>query len=149
MLISAGYDFLTGPLSNLASNKTAVPLILKQAERLANNLAFAFDTPTGIPANGLYFNPQGTDGSTTNGLATIGTLVLEWTHLSDLTGNKTYGELAQKGESYLLAPKPASSEPWPVSYLFLHLLPHLAAYWPSFPCLIPQNCCDCNLDQAS
>jgi mannosyl-oligosaccharide alpha-1,2-mannosidase len=61
----------------------------------------------------LYLNPPSTDGSTTNGLATIGTLVLEWTHLSDLTGNATFAELSQKGESYLLAPKPASSEPWP------------------------------------
>ncbi|PVH83057.1 glycoside hydrolase family 47 protein [Cadophora sp. DSE1049] len=109
----SGYDFLKGPLSNLNSNDTATELVLKQAERLANNLAFAFDTPTGIPSNNLIFNPQGTDGSTTNGIATIGTLVLEWVHLSDLSGNKTYGELAEKGESYLLAPKPASSEPWP------------------------------------
>lgn len=88
-------------------------MILKQSERLASNLAFAFDTPTGIPSNNLILNPPGTDGSTTNGIATIGTLVLEWVHLSDLSGNKTYGELAEKGESYLLAPKPASSEPWP------------------------------------
>lgn len=87
--------------------------MLAQAVRLADNLAFAFDTPTGIPSNNLYFNPPSTDGSTTNGLATIGTLVLEWTRLSDITGNKTYAELSQKGESYLLAPKPASSEPWP------------------------------------
>ncbi|KAG4430881.1 hypothetical protein IFR05_013640 [Cadophora sp. M221] len=109
----SGYDFLKGPLSNLASNTTAVDLILKQSERLASNLAFAFDTPTGIPSNNLILNPPGTDGSTTNGIATIGTLVLEWVHLSDLSGNKTYGELAEKGESYLLAPKPATSEPWP------------------------------------
>jgi mannosyl-oligosaccharide alpha-1,2-mannosidase len=100
-------------LSNLANNATAVDAVLKQAERLASNLAFAFDTPTGIPSNNLYFNPPHTDGGTTNGLATIGSLVLEWTHLSDLTGNKTYGELTQKGESYLLNPQPASSEPWP------------------------------------
>ncbi|KAF8867132.1 glycoside hydrolase [Acephala macrosclerotiorum] len=108
----SGYDFLTGPLANLASNATAVPLVLKQAQRLADNLAYAFDTLTGIPSNNLNF-PNGTDGSTTNGLATIGTLVLEWTHLSDLTGNPKYAELSQKGESYLLSPKPASSEPWP------------------------------------
>ena len=87
--------------------------ILVQAQNLANNLSFAFDTPTGIPVNNLYLNPQATDGSTTNGIATIGTLVLEWTRLSDLTGDKTYGDLAQKGESYLLAPQPASSEPFP------------------------------------
>lgn len=81
--------------------------------RLADNLAFAFDTPTGIPCNNLYFNPPSTDGSTANGIATIGTLVLEWTHLSDLTGNKTYGELTQKAESYLLNPKPEYNSPWP------------------------------------
>jgi mannosyl-oligosaccharide alpha-1,2-mannosidase len=104
---------LKGPLSNLASNETAVDAILAQAVRLADNLAFAFDTPTGIPSNNLYFNPDSTDGSTTNGLATIGTLVLEWTHLSDLTGNPKYATLSQKGESYLLAPKPPTSEPWP------------------------------------
>ena len=108
-----GYDLLKGPLSNLASNTTALEAVLSQAARLADNLAFAFETPTGIPSNNLYFNPDRTDGSTTNGLATIGSLVLEWTHLSDLTGNKTYANLTQKGESYLLAPKPASSEPWP------------------------------------
>jgi mannosyl-oligosaccharide alpha-1,2-mannosidase len=112
-LILAGYDLLKGPLSNLTSNATALNAVLDQAKRLADNLAFAFDTPTGIPSNNLNFDPPSTDGSTTNGLATIGSLVLEWTHLSDLTGNKTYAELSQKGESYLLAPKPASSEPWP------------------------------------
>jgi mannosyl-oligosaccharide alpha-1,2-mannosidase len=100
-------------LSNLTSNATAVDAILAQAVRLADNLAFAFDTPTGIPSNNLFFNPSHTDGSTTNGLATIGTLVLEYTHLSDITGNTTYAELSQKGESFLLNPQPASSEPFP------------------------------------
>lgn len=112
LLTPVGYDFLKGPLSNLAANATAVDEVLKQVQRLANNLAYAFDTPTGIPQNNLIF-PNSTDGSTTNGIATIGTLVLEWTHLSDLTGDQTYAELSQKGESYLLAPQPASSEPWP------------------------------------
>jgi mannosyl-oligosaccharide alpha-1,2-mannosidase len=108
-----GYDLLKGPLSSLTTNTTALDGVLKQAARLADNLAFAFDTPTGIPSNNLYFNPDSTDGSTTNGLATIGSLVLEWTHLSDLTGNSTYAALTQKGESYLLNPKPATSEPFP------------------------------------
>lgn len=100
-------------MSDLASNDTAVDEILNQCVRLADNLAFAFDTPTGIPINNLYFDPFKTDGGDTNGLATIGTLVLEYTHLSDLTGNSTYAELSQKGESYLLNPKPATSEPFP------------------------------------
>lgn len=88
--------------------------LLKQAQHLADNLKVAFDTPTGIPDNGITFLPTPhTDNDTQNGLATIGTLVLEWTRLSDLTGNKVYGELAQKGESYLLDPKPLSDEPYP------------------------------------
>lgn len=100
-------------MSSLTSDTTAVKTVLDQAQNLASNLSFAFDTPSGVPCNNLYLKPQGTDGSTTNGLATIGTLVLEWTRLSDLTGDQSYATLVQKGESYLLAPNPASSEPFP------------------------------------
>lgn len=109
----SAYDFLTGPMPYLAQNKTAVQQLLKQSESLANQLSFAFDTPSGVPSNNLYFANKTTDGSTNNDLATIGSLVLEWTHLSDLTGNKTYGQLAQKGESYLLNPQPAQDQPFP------------------------------------
>ena len=104
--ILSGYDLLTGPCSHLAYNHGNIPKLLQQAENLANNLSYAFNTPTGIPHNNLYINTMTTDESSTNGLATIGTLVLEWTHLSDLTGNPTYGRLAQQGEGYLLNPKP-------------------------------------------
>lgn len=111
----SGYDLLTGPLANLAStkNKKNIPILLEQARNLANNLSYAFDTPTGIPHNTLIFGSRSYGAATTNGLATIGTLVLEWTRLSDLTGNDTYGQLAQKGETYLLNPKPASAQPFP------------------------------------
>jgi mannosyl-oligosaccharide alpha-1,2-mannosidase len=95
----AAYDLLKGPLAFVASNASAVDALLTQSKRLADNLKFAFDTPTGIPSNNLYIENKTTDGSTTNGLATIGTLVLEWTHLSDLTGDPEYAELSQKGES--------------------------------------------------
>jgi len=90
-----------------------VDALLEQAVNLANNMSYAFDTPSGIPHNNLIFSSRSNDGSTTNGLATTGTLVLEWTHLSDLTGNDTYGALTQRAESYLLNPQPAVSEPWP------------------------------------
>jgi mannosyl-oligosaccharide alpha-1,2-mannosidase len=52
-------------------------------------------------------------GDRTNGLATIGTLVLEWTRLSDKIGDPQYARLSQRAEQYLLRPQPASSEPWP------------------------------------
>ena len=109
----AGYDLLKGPLSNLTKNNTAVDALLTQAKSLADTLKFAFDTPTGIPSNNLFLTNKSNDGASSNGLATIGSLVLEWQHLSDLTGDATYGQLAQKGESYLLNPQPAYNVPFP------------------------------------
>ena len=109
----SGYDLLKGPLSNLATNASAVDTLLTQSKSLADSLSFAFDTSTGIPSNNLYFTNRTTDGSTTNGLATIGTLCLEWQRLSDLTGDPLYGDLAQKAETYLLNPMPVANEPFP------------------------------------
>lgn len=83
-----------------------------QAETLATRLSFAFNTPHGIPANNLDFGSS-SSGDSTNGLATIGTLVLEWTRLSDLTGNQKYANLTQTAELFLLDPKPASAQPFP------------------------------------
>ncbi|KAK4232490.1 glycoside hydrolase [Podospora fimiseda] len=113
-LLSA-YDLITGPLSGyIPRNRTTqVYYILVQAKFLADNLKVAFDTPSGIPDNNLYFNPPRRAGSRTNGIATIGTLVLEWTRLSDLTGDQQYARLAQRAEEYLLHPRPALGEPFP------------------------------------
>lgn len=47
------------------------------------------------------------------GLAEMGTLILEWQRLSDLTGDPTYAQLAQKAESHWMNPSPASAEVWP------------------------------------
>lgn len=108
----SGYDLLSGPLSDLADNQADVEALLAQAAHLANNLSYAFETDTGIPWNNLYFNNRSNDGSE-NGLATVGTLILEWSRLADLTGNRTYAELVSKAEEYLLNPSPPSSEPFP------------------------------------
>jgi mannosyl-oligosaccharide alpha-1,2-mannosidase len=107
------HDLITGPLSDNVSKTANVTAILTQAKRLADNLKVAFNTTSGVPDNNLYFNPPRRGGSDTNGIATIGTLVLEWTRLSDLTGDPQYGALAQKGESYLLSPSPALGQPFP------------------------------------
>lgn len=113
-LLSA-HDLLTGPLMKLApgDSEDKVSAILKQAVHLADLLKVGFDTPSGVPINDLYFGPPRPSNETQNGLATVGTLVLEWTRLSDITGIKEYGELAQKGESYLLNPQPPLGEPFP------------------------------------
>ncbi|KAI1319406.1 glycoside hydrolase family 47 protein [Xylariaceae sp. FL0255] len=112
----SAYDFLNGPFKGaVSSNDTSV--LLTQSKNLADALKVTFDTPTGIPINDLIFNgPNGPAQSneTTNGIATIGTLVLEWTHLSDLLGDASYGQLAQKGESYLInVTNPEVGEPYP------------------------------------
>jgi mannosyl-oligosaccharide alpha-1,2-mannosidase len=88
---------------------------LNQALQLADLLSVAFNTTTGIPVNDLLFQaPKPVQTSeTTNGIATIGTLVLEWTRLSDKTGITKYAEYAQKAQAYLLKPQPASGEPFP------------------------------------
>lgn len=112
----AAYDLLTGPFSSLAANQTEeVNALLTQSITLADVLKFAFNTTTGIPVNDNFINNQtdADDPPDQNGIATIGTLVLEWTRLSDLSGDASYGELAQKGESYLLNPQPTSAEPFP------------------------------------
>lgn len=73
----SGYDLLKGPLSNLTANTSAVNALLTQSITLADTLSYAFDTPVGIPSNNLYFGNRSTDNATTNGPATIGSLVLE------------------------------------------------------------------------
>ncbi|KAG6009357.1 hypothetical protein E4U21_002665 [Claviceps maximensis] len=102
----AGYDLLKGPFKNLVNNDNSkhVEALLQQATTLADSLSVAFDTPTGIPINTVFFNPthRANVSEATNGPAGFGTLVLEWTRLTDLTGNKTYAELAQKAQKYLM-----------------------------------------------
>ena len=90
--------------------------ILKQATHLADILSYSFDTPSGIPRNTLFITPDGIQQSDdeVNGIATIGTLILEWSRLSDLTGDPKYHELVQQAEDYLLKPlNPELGEPFP------------------------------------
>lgn len=111
--IIVGYDLLKGPFKSVVKNQTLVNNLLTQAESLANGLKVSFNTTSGVPDPTVYFNPTyRNSGTGNNNVAEIGTLVLEWTHLSDLTGNPLYGQLAQKGESYLLNPT-GSPEAWP------------------------------------
>ncbi|KAF2766821.1 seven-hairpin glycosidase [Teratosphaeria nubilosa] len=106
--LMGAYDLLQGPFADMVGNRTRhVAALLSQAKSLADTLKFAFDTPTGIPVNDLFldnqtFTPddQLDDGTYVAGLAQLGTLCLEWQHLSDLTGEPEYGDLVQKAESW-------------------------------------------------
>lgn len=76
-------------------------------------MSIAFNTPSGVADGYLELNPvHKISGTGSSNLAEVGTLILEWTRLSDLTGNTTYAKLADKCEAHLLAPK-GSPEAWP------------------------------------
>ena len=103
------YDLLKGPFSHLVteSNAAQVDALLTQTKSLADALKFAFNTPTGIPVNLVYIDNQTftnqslmANGQYSAGLAEMGSLVLEWQHLSDLTGDPSYGDLTQRAESW-------------------------------------------------
>ena len=111
-----GYDLLTGPFAHWYHDREKVNVLLVQAKNLADLLKPAFDTPTGIPDNIINITTgERLTKTETTGLAVAGTLVLEWTRLSDLLGDPSYGELAQHAERYLLEPQYADglSEPFP------------------------------------
>ena len=82
-LLSA-YDLLSGPHAHLVEGKQKafVPVLLDQARALADNLSYAFDTPTGVPFNDLDLISRGDSGAATNLIAGFMTLVLEWARLS-------------------------------------------------------------------
>jgi mannosyl-oligosaccharide alpha-1,2-mannosidase len=108
----SGYDFLSGPRADLVDNKENVMALLEQAKTLADLLKYAFKTPSGVPNNDLVFPNMYMDNAN-NGLATVGTLILEWTRLTDLVGDSEYYKMADKAEQFLLKPKPSKGEPFP------------------------------------
>ncbi|KAF5724699.1 class I alpha-mannosidase 1B [Fusarium mundagurra] len=108
-LLSA-YDLLSGSYKHLATDIYLKNNLLKTAVILADRLSIAFDTPSGIPDDEIIFNPRlRRFGNIDNSITCFGTLVLEWTRLSDLTGNQTYAKLAQRAQDHLIHPKTKQS----------------------------------------
>jgi mannosyl-oligosaccharide alpha-1,2-mannosidase len=112
----SAYDLLSTTHQHLLGDSASSKLghLLSQAQSLANKMSPSFNTPKGINSNFL----NATDGNTTslhgiNDITAISGLVLEWTRLSDLSGNKSYGDLAVKSMEYLLYPEPNKPSPFP------------------------------------
>jgi mannosyl-oligosaccharide alpha-1,2-mannosidase len=61
----------------------------------------------------VLIDRQESDHEPFNTAASIGTLILEWTRLSDLTGNSDYAKLAENAIKPLLNPWPKSHEVFP------------------------------------
>ncbi|KAI4745488.1 glycoside hydrolase family 47 protein [Aureobasidium sp. EXF-12298] len=102
--ILSAVDLLNGPYQHLTKSANDTIALAQQAVNLASKLRFAFDTPTGIPSNDLNFGEESFDLSESTGLAVAGSLVLEWTRLSDLVHKIDYANLTQHAEDYLLNP---------------------------------------------
>ena len=111
-MISA-WDLLHGPFSSMAQNSNLREALYKQMIALGDLLCCSFDAPSGVPRGWIYPAKCETDLRQRNAVAGVGTLILEFGRLSDITKDKKYVTLAQKGEEYLLKPTPKSGEPYP------------------------------------
>ncbi|KAF2011743.1 glycoside hydrolase family 47 protein [Aaosphaeria arxii CBS 175.79] len=109
----SAYDLLTGPMHHLARKSDGVDALLTQSQGLADLLKVAFDTRTGVPRKKVFFNnPQGNKDDA-NSVAAVGTLILEWCRLANLTGQPEYRQLVEKAMKPLLNPRPRWTEPIP------------------------------------
>jgi mannosyl-oligosaccharide alpha-1,2-mannosidase len=111
----SAYDLLTTTHKHLIPEDYTPKLkaLLTQSEALASVLSPSFNTPLGINSNYLNFTDGALTKSGINDLTAISGLLLEWTHLSDLTGNQTYANLANKSMEPLLSPVPDPPSPYP------------------------------------
>ncbi|KAK4499413.1 hypothetical protein PRZ48_009927 [Zasmidium cellare] len=109
----SAWDLLNGPYSHLAKDKELRQQLFDQMIRLGDALSCAFDTPSGVPRNWVDPALCETDDGTSDTVAGAGTLILEFSRLSDITGDQKYARLARKAESYLLTPEPSHNEPFP------------------------------------
>ncbi|KAF2433600.1 glycoside hydrolase [Tothia fuscella] len=107
----SGHDLLTeiDGRKRMVKDPNDIKVLVTKAKQLADRLSIAFNTTSGVPYNELNWEMNGPDkpldyATTTNNLATVGTLILEWTRLSALTNNDRYKHLAHNAEMFLLLP---------------------------------------------
>ena len=66
-----------------------------------------------MPRNSVGPVDYTSDDGTSNTVTVIGTMILEFTGLSDITGNRNFARLVQRAEAYLVNPQPEYGEPFP------------------------------------
>ncbi|KAJ5679670.1 mannosyl-oligosaccharide alpha-1-2-mannosidase 1B [Penicillium macrosclerotiorum] len=118
-LLSA-YDLIKSGKFPNPYDDDLVEALLSQAKSLATAISPVFDTITGLPVANLNFSTgelvrstttvNGTTYNSTN-TAQAGTMILEYYRLSDLTGDESFRQSAQKAEKYLIKPSPAPAFP--------------------------------------
>ncbi|CZR55603.1 related to Mannosyl-oligosaccharide alpha-1,2-mannosidase [Phialocephala subalpina] len=118
----SAHDLLASGLFPNPYNQNHVDALVTQAAKLATNLKPCFETATGLPATYVNYTTMQpvagfplTVGHTTylnvTNTAQAGTLILEWYRLSDKTGDRSFHDLAEKAESWLLKPNPPPRYP--------------------------------------
>ncbi|KAF2721257.1 glycoside hydrolase family 47 protein [Polychaeton citri CBS 116435] len=127
-LLSA-YDLLSIKSFSDQYPKVNRDMLLRKAQTLADKLASAFDTPSGIAAPFVDFIrerpvvkelhvPAEKHTYNTTSTACLGTFLLEFYRLSDLTGNQRYRWLADQSEDRALFPYPPPTYPGLVGATF-------------------------------
>jgi mannosyl-oligosaccharide alpha-1,2-mannosidase len=111
-MVSA-YDLLTGPFTQNGVDGHLRQRLHEQMIRLGDMLTYASNTPPGVSRNWLDPVTCATDQGTSNTLAGAGSLIWGFARLLDITGDRTYVELAQKAQSHVLDPSPKENEPFP------------------------------------
>ncbi|KAJ2776829.1 hypothetical protein H4R18_005459 [Coemansia javaensis] len=79
------------------------PALLAKAAEVGSTLAAAFSSPTGLPYPSIDLNSRRYRSTTRLCIAEGGTLQLEFKKLAQLTGNKTYADLADRAYEALEA----------------------------------------------
>lgn len=112
-MISA-YDLLNGPFDTLAEKPTLRTRLLEQIVTLGDILACSFNTgKLKIPRGWVDPVKCVTDDATTNTIAGVGTMVLEFARLSAITGDSKYVKLAEQAEQYIIEAQLGDDAPFP------------------------------------
>jgi mannosyl-oligosaccharide alpha-1,2-mannosidase len=111
-MISA-WDLLHGPFAHVAKDEELRQTLYKQMVHLGDVLSCGFNTPSGIPRNWVDPAACTTDSGTSNTVAGVGSMILEFMRLSEITGHRLYAEKAKKAENYLIYPKNPEHMPYP------------------------------------
>jgi mannosyl-oligosaccharide alpha-1,2-mannosidase len=111
-MISA-WDLLHGPFSHMAKSPDLRHVLYVHMVALGDILVCAFDSPSGVPREWVDPATCQSGKGTQNTIAGVGTVILEFARLSDITGDRKYANLAEEAEDHLLKPQPASGEPYP------------------------------------
>lgn len=111
-LLSA-YDLINSPIVPPGTyDPEQVEALLNAAKTISDHLKPMFNTPSGLPLANINFTSEESSNcdpiepcdATAVDTAVTGTIILEWYHLSDLTGDPSYRQLAQRAEANLISP---------------------------------------------